>query len=407
MTTIKPVYVHADLSPVYFSSETALPAFFLTRKQLQRQFPSLSGSPPTALIVFKAHVQPFWVVDSARLERYLIVCPLADQEALRLRHAEFIAARKAAEIAWKEKEAERKRREDEAQRIRQEAQAKWLAGEPRRAAARARYAAKKPERDAKAKERAAQKAAEKAAWRAAHLTRQEVLARHGWSPALIRSQLGKPDYSEFANRHGQERWYFLRKRVETAEASEAWNRVVARRNRPAPVGKSIDLLAAIWTVTRSAKRYRDAAQAAYQAKAHGFAGVHRRKKEHLYALKDRGIAQAYLDGRIVPEAMVGPLTVYRGEGYCYHSLLQPTSWEPQEEEIAEGDPLRVEAKPKTSGEPLLRDAMATLAALPLPDGNDFVEMSFPEREPTHQRARSWGHRSHDDDYDEDDYEDDF
>jgi len=400
MTTITPVYVHADLSPVYFSSEVELPRFFLTRKTLHRQYPELSGSPPTALIVRKDHLQPVWVVDSPELEHYLIAHPLPDQEPLRLRHQEYIAGQESAKAA-------RKRHEDENKRIRQEAQAKWIAGEKRRAAARARYAAKKPERDAKAKERAAQKAAEKAAWRAAHITRQEVLARHGWSPALIRSQLGKPDYSEFANRHGQERWYFLRKRVETAEASEAWNRVVARRNRPAPVGKSIDLLAAIWTVTRSAKRYRDAAQAAYQAKAHGFAGVHRRKKEHLYALKDRGIAQAYLDGRIVPVAMVGPLTVYRGEGYCYHSLLQPASWEPKEEQIAEGDPLRVEAKPKTSGEPLLRDAMATLAALPLPDGNDFVEMSFPVREPTHQRARSWGHRSHDDDYDEDDYEDDF
>lgn len=76
----------------------------------------------------------------------------------------------------------------------------------------------------------------------------------------------------------------------------------------------IDLLAAIFTVTRAAKRYRDAASGCYEVGLHAFARCNRERKEKLYALKDCGIAAATKAGRIATMATAGELTVYCGEG---------------------------------------------------------------------------------------------
>ena len=89
-----------------------------------------------------------------------------------------------------------------------------------------------------------------------------------------------------------------------------------RMNKIPP--KEIDLLAAIFTVTRAAKRYRDAASASYQSRTYAFATAHKERKEECYRLKDRGIVAAYRAGRITATHTAGPLTEYHGEGYCYH-----------------------------------------------------------------------------------------
>ena len=157
--------------------------------------------------------------------------------------------------------------------------------------------------------------------------------------------------------------------------------------------KKIDLLHAIFAVTRAAKRFRDAASSCYDRNAHGFAGTNRARKKELNELKDRGIVAAVAAGRIAPVAARGNLTEYRGEGYCYHSLLRPVDWSvlgaPNESE-----PLTVEAKPRTSHEPRLKDAIFTLAELPS-DQMGFIRIPFAPRMKTcaataSQFDSSWG-----------------
>lgn len=193
------------------------------------------------------------------------------------------------------------------------------------------------------------------------------LLRRGWTEGLIERFLGEPD--EMPHRYGGGYYcVYNAARVKQAEANPEWQQAVNRRkNRREHPPQEVDLLAAIFSVTRSAKRYRDAAQTCYRAGKHGFAGQARRQKVSLYALKDRGIAAACLAGRIAPVRRVGDGFVeYRGEGYCYHSTLFPTGLDVP---VAAGSqPLLVEAKPREAAEPKLKDAVYTLKALPeVPD----------------------------------------
>jgi hypothetical protein len=150
------------------------------------------------------------------------------------------------------------------------------------------------------------------------------------------------------------RYYWLRSRVPPLKPQRT-------SRTPAPV----DLLAAIFSVNRSAKRHRDAAQTYYRQRMHGFAGRARETKEDLYALKDRGIAQAHNEGRLTYHGRHGGLAIYTGEGYCFHSTLVPE--EAVEEPSPANDdqtPIFVEGKPRGSKEARLCDAQFTLARIP-------------------------------------------
>lgn len=164
--------------------------------------------------------------------------------------------------------------------------------------------------------------------------------------------------------------------------------------RPAPA-QEVDLLAAIFAVNRSAKRYRDAAQSLY---SHGKAGqsgwgryrhsrhagsftlssVAKRKKESLYRLKDRGIRAAFHLGRIECQGKHGNVALWRGEGYCLHSC-----WIDQSKQhlVVPSDPehIRVEAKPKTTKEVRLMDAQYTLELLaePVVSTEGLIELAAP------------------------------
>ena len=193
------------------------------------------------------------------------------------------------------------------------------------------------------------------------------LTKRGWTPALIARFLGGPD--ETPHRYGGGHYcLYAIDRVTAAEDSAEWRAAIEhhiiRSERPP---KEIDLLVACWTVSRSAKRYRDMAQTCYRRRKHGFAGEARRQKDHLYTLKDRGIVAAHLSGRIAPVSLVGDgLVEYRGEGFCFHSFLCPKGVNLPSS--CNGQPLLVEAKPKEAREPRLRDAVHTLEALPeVPD----------------------------------------
>lgn len=66
-----------------------------------------------------------------------------------------------------------------------------------------------------------------------------------------------------------------------------------RQERSARVPKPIPLIDAIREISRSAHRWRDTAQAHYQAGNHGLAGHSKMEKERLYELKGCCIADAF------------------------------------------------------------------------------------------------------------------
>jgi hypothetical protein len=216
------------------------------------------------------------------------------------------------------------------------------------------------------------------------------------------SQAGRslvPNAKPAALHHGKYDTYFL-----YAESQSRPKRVVTEK--PAV---PIDLLAAIFTVTRSAKRYRDSAQTCYQHRKHGFARMARKQKEYLYELKDDGIVAAFRQGRVQAVGTHGCLAVYRGEGYCYHSLLHPKGTVLPELKTrgttdTGNEPLTVEAKPRGTKEPRLKDACHTLEELPklaeeaLASG-EFVRLSFPPRQPE-PRYHDRYYDEEADDYDE-------
>lgn len=148
----------------------------------------------------------------------------------------------------------------------------------------------------------------------------------------------------------------------------------------------IDLLAAVFAVNRSAKRYRDAASSCYSSRSHGLAKAAKQQKERLYQLKDCGIAEAHRLGRIQYVGRNGGLALYRGEGYSFHSRLLPPG---QSEEHDDGDAsVFMEAKPRGAKEARLKDAILTLELLSDPDG--FTVLSLP------MFVREMGFRTYDD-----------
>ena len=144
---------------------------------------------------------------------------------------------------------------------------------------------------------------------------------------------------------------------------------------------TIDLLASIFTVTRSAKYYRDLAQTCYHDENIGLAKSASLQKKHLYALKDNGLVAAVRNGRVQAVGTQGCLTIYRGEKYCFHSLLRPKGALLPE---VSHEPLRVAAKSKSIDESRLIIAVRTLEELPsLVDdavkAGDFERMAFSAR----------------------------
>lgn len=139
---------------------------------------------------------------------------------------------------------------------------------------------------------------------------------------------------------------------------------VKRSRRRIPAAE-IDLLLAIFTANRSAKRFRDAASSHYSCGRYGMAGFTSRTKAKLYDLKDRGLIAAVKSGRLELVGFHASLAVYRGDGYCFHSLLVPKGQAPAGADTFGGEgAIWVPATPKGRGEARLKDAVHTLAKLP-------------------------------------------
>lgn len=228
-----------------------------------------------------------------------------------------------------------------------------------------------------------------------YYTHSELLAQ-GWTSYQIRKHLPRADHITWIGGYPatDSIRYFLRTRVEEI------NLIRLQTSRKSQPATEVDLLAAIFAVNRSAKRYRDSAQANYQqAKSHTTHGYRRRystkqgcfafstlakdKKTTLYSFKDRGIVAAYKTDRINYGGQHGNMATYRGEGYVFHSGLVPVNV-PDIERSRDGFIL-VEAKPKTSKEARLKDAEYTLSLLPT-DKSGFKSFEAPTFErPQRQR----------------------
>lgn len=155
---------------------------------------------------------------------------------------------------------------------------------------------------------------------------------------------------------------------------------------------SENILIAMFTVNRSAKRYRDAATSCYRSRVHGFAGTNSTKKKELYELKEAGIIHAFKEGWLQAVEQHGSMCVYRGFGFCFHSPLFPRGIEFADS----GSEIFVESKPKETSEIRLKDAIATLEQL------GFSEEGFERKQMACFRRQAREYEQFDDVYGDDD-----
>jgi hypothetical protein len=200
------------------------------------------------------------------------------------------------------------------------------------------------------------------------LNKTEIRER-GWTDGLIRHLLPDPKIEDrYSYMHGWHTVYLWSEVAvlaaeQTGEFREAQIRREQRKTKLDTL-ENVDLLVAIFTVNRAAKRQRDLAQKHYRNGMHGFAGSSRKRKEEYYDLKDRGIMSAHQAGQLSCEYRHGNLFLWRGEGYSFHSTLKPTGLEVLEMALNDGQQhLFIEAKPKGAKEPRIADAVYTLEGL--------------------------------------------
>jgi hypothetical protein len=133
-----------------------------------------------------------------------------------------------------------------------------------------------------------------------------------------------------------------------------------RKVSPTPAAL-IDILAAVWVINRRAKRCRDLASKHHGRRAYGFAGTVKEEKTELYRLKGLAIHHLLADGRL---EVVGHhrfpggnwAEVLQGSGYTFHRPCPPQDGANVE------DREEIEAKPKETKEPRLKDARHTVNA---------------------------------------------
>jgi hypothetical protein len=150
--------------------------------------------------------------------------------------------------------------------------------------------------------------------------------------------------------------------------------------RPKPKPKQIDLMHALYAVNSASKRFRDAS---HRQENIGLANHSFQVKEELYKFKNKGIAEAYRQGRLEFMGCSRGFAVYIGEGYRFHATFAPKN--ASVEYASPIEPLFVEAKPKTTDNPRLVDSRFTLAELPS-NFDDFIFLP----EPSLDEQYSWG-----------------
>lgn len=186
---------------------------------------------------------------------------------------------------------------------------------------------------------------------------------------MIKRWLKQPD-SINSRYGGGEYQCFTAKRVHAAEAqkewqaeSEKWRARAIRCKEPSAI--AVDILAAVFAVNRAAKRYRDLGRRHYSGRRHGFAGNCKTKKNDLYSLKAQAIEHLVREGIIqrIGYHRFGETAHFRwaelleGNGYRFHRPCRP----PEGADTLDIKSLpEVEAKPRGSQEPKLKDAVAAI-----------------------------------------------
>jgi hypothetical protein len=184
------------------------------------------------------------------------------------------------------------------------------------------------------------------------------------------------------------------------------DQVEPKRQVSSTPSKLIDILAAVWVINRRAKRCRDLASSHYQSGTHGFAGTVKNEKLELYRLKGQALHYLLDEGQL---EIVGYhcfpsgncAEVLKGGGYAFHRPC-PDQVNETAKQIEE-----IEAKPRGSKEPRLKDALHTVKVYLCgkPEG-DVFEWPQKDRAPSTRSGRHWGEDNDLEDFD-DDYEDSF
>jgi hypothetical protein len=133
----------------------------------------------------------------------------------------------------------------------------------------------------------------------------------------------------------------------------------AKRIRVIPPAREVSILAATWALSRHAKRLRDRASGWWEDGRRDLAGRNAARKRELYAIKGQCLAHLLAEGRVQPAGhhrFDGGLwaEILAGEGYRFHRPCPPPEPIPDVEDLG-----KLEAKPRKTGEPRLRDALLT------------------------------------------------
>jgi len=191
------------------------------------------------------------------------------------------------------------------------------------------------------------------------------------------------------------RKYKSYRRQDVEALAEEYAEHNARRNKPC------DLLLALFTLNRRAKRCRDLAPTYYKNGQHGFAGYYRREKETIYAMKGQALHYLVAEGRLTHagyhQFARSGLTaeLLAGEGFRFHRPCEPVDGlEPSTLD-------EIESIPKCRKEPTLRVARRVVAEY-LADKPHVPVYQCPRRARDHEPCVGFDNEWDDDDEWDDD-----
>jgi len=118
---------------------------------------------------------------------------------------------------------------------------------------------------------------------------QVAVSKTAWGERGFRVRRGETPHAEVSGTVGGKNRSWFVYRDDQVEPKR-----VVRRLEP----KRVPLLAAVWTINRTAKRFRDAATRHYRGGRHGFAGDASQRKEMLYARKGQALHHLMADGTL-------------------------------------------------------------------------------------------------------------
>lgn len=169
-----------------------------------------------------------------------------------------------------------------------------------------------------------------------------------------------------ARRAKEEAWRIVLDEVEARDRAGIEKKLGERRYHIAKLKNrgstpsQVPLMAALWRINRSAKRYRDAAQKCYLAGNHGLARRCKEIKLELYDLKSQALHYFVEDGNLehagYHQFEKNWAELLRGEGYTFHRPCPPPMSPLHETENLE----MIEAKPVEQTEPKLKDSIFTI-----------------------------------------------